>query len=36
MCEYYRGDMMSANFYHSSVNKLSNYNKLRIKEHYSN
>ena len=36
MCEYYRGDMMAANFYHSSVDRLSAYNKLRIQEHYSN
>jgi hypothetical protein len=36
MCEYYRGDLMAAYFYHSSVDRLSAYNKQRIKEHYSN
>lgn len=36
MCEYYKGDLMAANFYHSSVDRLSAYNKQRIKEHYSN
>ena len=36
MCEYYRGDLMAAHFYHSSVDRLSAYNKQRIQEHYSN
>ena len=36
MCQYYRGDLMAANFYHRSVDKLSSYNKVRILDHYSN
>ena len=34
--ECYRGDLMAAKFYHSSVDKLSAYNKQRIQENYSN
>jgi hypothetical protein len=36
MCEYYRGDMVGAHFYHCNVDRLSNYNKMSIREHYSN
>lgn len=36
MCEYYKGDMITANFYHSSTDRLSSYDKWKIKEYYSN
>jgi len=36
MCHYYKGDTVTAQFYHSSINRLSPYEITKIKQQYSN
>jgi hypothetical protein len=36
MCEYYKGDIVSAHYFHNSIDKLSAYDKWKIYKYYSN
>jgi hypothetical protein len=36
MCEYYKGDIVSAHYFHNSTDKLSSYDKWKIYKYYSN
>lgn len=36
MCEYYKGDIVSANYFHTSTDKLSSYDKWKVYKYYSN
>ena len=36
MCEYYKGDIVSARYFHRSMDKLSSYDKWNIHKYYSN